>query len=402
MPRIAVAGAGIGGLAAALALAEAGCTVEIFERAEALEAVGAGVQVSPNASLVLGRLGVLDALRSAAVEPSDVVMRRARDGAVLARVPLGPSAADRYGAPFLAVLRGDLQAALLSRVAGHPAITLHLGRRIAGYAARDGGVALRFADGSAPAAADGLVGADGLRSAIRRQMTGVDDARAATRSAFRATVPREAADAEALLPRSVLWLGRRAHLVHYPVAGRRQVNVVAITDEGAGPPDGDVWSQPAEAAAIERRFADWAGPARRLIAAAPAWRKWPLFDRPPLPRWSDGAVTLLGDAAHPMLPFLAQGAAQSIEDAAVLADSVSRCAGDLPAAFRAYEGLRRPRTSRVQAQSARQGSIYHLGPPASTARDVVLSILGPTRLAARFDWLYDAPVEVRRFAGPKR
>ncbi len=400
MPRIAVAGAGIGGLAAALSLAEVGCTVEIFERAPTLEPIGAGVQLSPNATLVLDRLGVLDALRPSAIEPSEVLMRRARDGAVLARVPLGPAA--RYGAPFLAVLRGDLQAVLLSRVAAHPGTALHLGRGVAGYAARGRAVAVHFADGGAPVAADALVGADGIRSAVRRQSAGGDDARVPTRAAFRAVVPRDAVDADTLLPRSNLWLGRRTHLVHYPVAGGRSVNVVGIVDQAAAQPDGDLWSQPAEAAAVARHFADWAEPARRLIAAAPGWRRWPLFDRPPLPRWSEGAVTLLGDAAHPMLPFLAQGAAQSIEDAAVLADSVARCGGDLPAAFLDYETMRRPRTSRVQAQSASQGGVYHLGPPASLARDVVLSILGPARLAARFDWLYDAPAEVRRFAGPKR
>lgn len=399
MPRIAVAGAGIGGLAAALALAEVGCAVDVYERAGTLDAVGAGVQLSPNASLVLRRLGVLDELGPAAVESSEVLMRRARDGAVLARVPLGPAAAARYGAPFLSALRADLQAALLARVALRPAIALHLGRAVEGYEGSGRGVALRFADGAA--AADGLVGADGIRSAVRRQMTGAVDASASTRSAFRASVPRAAADPDALVPRSNLWLGRGAHLVHYPVDGGRRVNVVAIVDEGAPTGGTETWSQPAEAAAVERRFADWAPPARRLIAAAPDWRRWPLLDRPPLPRWSDGAVTLLGDAAHPMLPFLAQGAAQSIEDAAVLADAVARCGGDLPAAFRAYEGLRRPRTSRVQAQSARQGRVYHLGPPASLARDIVLSTLGPARLAARVDWLYDAPAEVRRFAGTR-
>ena len=396
MPRIAVAGAGIGGLAAALALAELGCAVDVYERAGSLEAVGAGVQLSPNASLVLRRLGVLDALGPKAVGSAEVMMRRARDGAVLARIPLGPAAEARYGAPFLSALRADLQAALLARVARRSEIALHLGRGVEGYAVGGERVALRFNEGTA--AADGLIGADGIRSAVRRQLAGDESTPASTRSAFRASVPREAADAEALLPRSNLWLGRRAHLVHYPVDGGRRVNVVAIVDEGASARNAELWSQPAEAAAVERRFVNWAAPARRLIAAAPEWRRWPLFDRPPLARWSEGAVTLLGDAAHPMLPFLAQGAAQSIEDAAVLADAVSRCGGDLPAAFSAYEGLRRPRTSRVQAQSARQGTIYHLGPPACFARDIVLSTLGPARLAGRVDWLYDAPAEVRRFA----
>ena len=329
-------------------------------------------------------------------------MRRARDGATLARVPLGPAAEARYGAPFLSALRADLQAALLAGVARRPAISLHLGHGVEGYGVEGHGtggrgVTIRLA--TSTAAADGLVGADGIRSAVRRQMAGAEDARASARSAFRASVPCEAADADALLPRSNLWLGRRAHLVHYPVDGGRRVNVVAIVHEGAPPRAGESWSQPAEAAAVGRRFADWAAPARRLVAAAPDWRRWRLFDRPPLARWSEGAVTLLGDAAHPMLPFLAQGAAQSIEDAAVLADAVARSGGDLPTAFLAYESSRRPRTSRVQAQSARQGRIYHLGPPASFARDLVLSALGPARLAERVDWLYDAPIEVRRFAG---
>ncbi len=401
MIRVAVAGAGIGGLSAALALAEAGCGVDVYERAPALAEAGAGVQLSPNASLVLARLGVLDRLRAGWIEPAEVLIRRAHDGAALARIPLGAGAALRHGAPFLLVLRSHLQAALAARAAQNPAVALHLGRDVAGYRRAAGGVTVRFADaGAAPAPADALVAADGIRSAVRRQVagSGPDDARASGRSAWRSLVPRADAEPEALLPRSNLWLGRRAHLVHYPVDAGALVNVVAIIDEGAPADEGGFYAVPGEAAAVERRFAGWAGPARRLIAAAPGWRRWPLFDRPPLPRWSDGPVTLLGDAAHPMLPFLAQGAAQSIEDAAVLADAVASARGDLAAAFSIYEGLRRPRTSRVQAESRRQGTVYHLGPPASLLRDLVLSTLGPERLAARYDWLYDAPDAVRRFA----
>ncbi len=298
-------------------------------------------------------------------------MRRARDGAVLARIPLGPAAEARYGAPFLSALRADLQAALLAGVARRPGIALHLGRGIDGYAARRAaGSRSASPAGPPPRTAPPSTPWWAPTASARRcggNWRATHPAPAATRSAFRASVPRAAADAEALLPRSNLWLGRRAHLVHYPVDGGRRVNVVAIVDEGSSARDAGLWSQPAEAATVERRFAGWAAPARRLIAAAPEWRRWPLFDRPPLGRWSEGAVTLLGDAAHPMLPFLAQGAAQSIEDAAVLADAVSRCGGDLPAAFSSYEALRRPRTSRVQAQSARAGR--HLPPrPAGLPR----------------------------------
>ncbi len=401
MVDIAVAGAGIGGLAAALALAEIGARVSVYEQAATLEPVGAGVQISPNATLVLRRLGVLNLLRTSAVAPSEVLIRRARDGATLARLPLGPDAEARYGAPFLVVLRADLQAALLARVAATAAITLHIGCGVLSYDAQHDGVRLRFTDkGRAPHAVDALVGADGIRSTIRRQLAGPghDDARASGRSAYRSLVPCEAAPPDARLPRSNLWLGRRAHLVHYPVSGGTMVNVVAIVDEDAAEPDDGFWSQPAEAASVEAAFAGWSKEARQLIATAPAWRKWPLFDRPPLHRWSEGAVTLLGDAAHPMLPFLAQGAAQAIEDAAVLADSIRRTFNDLPAALASYQVERLSRTARVQAQSRRQGYIYHFGPPASALRDLVMAGLGRDRLAAGMDWLYAAPVAVRRFA----
>ena len=397
---IAVAGAGIGGLAAALALAETGAGVTVYERAETLEPIGAGVQLSPNAALVLRRLGVLDAVRARATEPAEVLIRRGRDGAALARVPLAAAEA-RYGAPFLVALRADLQAALLARAVAHPGVALVFGQGVSGYERIADGVLLRFGPGGLPPAQHGaVVAADGIRSAIRRQMAGAapDDVAASGRTAWRALVPCTAADTDALVARSNLWLGPRAHLVHYPVGAGAVVNVVAIVDDGAAPDDPAAWSLPGEGKELERRFAGWASPARRLIAAAPGWRRWPLFDRPPLARWCDGPVALLGDAAHPMLPFLAQGAAQAIEDAAALADAMAREPGEPAAAMAAYAASRRPRTARVQAESRRQARVYHLAPPASLMRDFVLSRLGPDRLVARFDWLYDAPSDVRRFA----
>jgi salicylate hydroxylase len=210
-------------------------------------------------------------------------------------------------------------------------------------------------------------------------------------------VPHGAAEADALAPRSNLWLGRRAHLVHYPVGAGEAVNVVAVVDEPAEDRGASPWGEPADPAPLLRLVAGWAEPARRLVGAAPRWRRWPLHDRAPIRRWSDGPVVLLGDAAHPMLPFLAQGAAQSIEDAAVLACAVADEPHDLPSAFRSYGARRLDRTARVQGESRRQGVIYHLPRPASDLRDLVLSKLGADRLAARLDWLYEAPAEVRRF-----
>ena len=399
MPHIAIAGAGIGGLTAAIALSRVGAIVTVYERAETLAEVGAGVQLSPNATAVLARLDLLDALREKAVEPTETLLRRSRDGASLARIPLGTRASQRYGSPFLVVLRADLQAALVTRAKRDPAITLRLGQGVSSYRNVEHGVCLTFGDLPHPAATlDGLVGADGIRSTVRQSMMGPspDDTKPSDRSAWRSLVARDVADPEALVARSNLWLGAGAHLVHYPVDGGRLVNVVAVIDETVGAGRDAFWSMPAEAATLERRFATWAEPARRLIAAAPGWRKWPLFDRPPLRRWSDGAATLLGDAAHPMLPFLAQGAAQAIEDAGVLADCVATSREGLPAAFQTYEGLRRPRTARVQVESRRQGSVYHLGAPASLLRDIVLRSLGPDRLTARYDWIYAGPATISR------
>lgn len=189
---------------------------------------------------------------------------------------------------------------------------------------------------------------------------------------------------------SSLWLGRRAHLVHYPLRGGSVVNVVAIVDEDFRAAQGvDFWSSPGDAAALEPRFAAWHASARALLAAASEWRKWPLFDRDPLPSWSAGRVALLGDAAHPMLPFLAQGAAQAIEDAAALGEALAQDR-DIPRGLRAYQAARQARAARVQRESRRQGAIYHLGGPAAWARDSALRALGGANLLARYDWLYDA------------
>ena len=392
MPRIAIVGAGIGGLSAALALARAGFDVTIFERAEAVASFGAGVQLSPNATAVLARLGLLEALRRRAVEPSEVLIRRGRDGAALARIPL---AEGRFATPFLVVLRADLQGVLSDAVRHDDAIALRFGQRVTAFADEAEGVRVITAgQPSSNERFDALVGADGIRSCVRRRLAGraPDDAASAGRSAWRSLIASDAAPEEARQPRSNLWLGANAHLVHYPVDGGRAINVVAIVDDDATSSD-DVafWSTPADPTVLTARFSGWAKPVRQLIDAAAEWRKWPLFDRPPLARWSRGAVTLLGDAAHPMLPFLAQGAAQSIEDAAVLADCAAAHPVDLARAFSAYEQLRKPRTARIQLESRRMARVYHLTRPASFARDAVLRSLGPRRLAARYDWLYAGP-----------
>ncbi|ACK49951.1 monooxygenase FAD-binding [Methylocella silvestris BL2] len=390
-----IAGAGIGGLSAALFLAATGWRVSLFESAPVIEAVGAGLQLSPNATAILRQIGVLERLGRTSLAPKAVRVLRARDGATLALMRLD-RAESRWGAPYLLAHRADLQRALLDAAAGQEAIALHTGVALTGFASGPGGVtaALRKGMTRFEVAGDCLIGADGSRSLVRGRLLGGDDAlNMSRRAAWRALVPADRAPPEALRPESCLWLGRKAHLVHYPLRGGSVVNVVAIVAQEQGKADeGPFWSNAADPAELVETFKGWHESARALLAGAGEWRKWRLHDRDPLPGWSAGRVALLGDAAHPMLPFLAQGAAQAIEDAGALGAALGRvkAGGDIPGALSAYGASRLPRASRVQLESRAQERIYHLSGPAAFARDLALRAMGGERLLARYDWLYRA------------
>jgi salicylate hydroxylase len=399
MVSVVVTGAGIGGLTAALGLAQAGVDVTLFDRAPVLHEVGAGLQLSPNATGALARLGLLDRIRETAVRPDHVRVRRGRDGTDLARLPLGDIAEARFGAPFLVTHRADLQAALLDAARANERVTLMTGHTVERFV-EDGdkvAVSLRSGTETRTLMAHGLVGADGLRSRIRSALNPGrhDDRIFCGRTAWRALIPAAQAPAASLLPLSNLWLGRKLHMVHYPVRGGALVNVVAIVeDRWRGDTSETLWTVHGDPAELRGKFAGWAAEARALIEAAPEWRIWPLFDRPPLREWSSGAVTLMGDAAHPMLPFLAQGASQAIEDGWVLGQAVQR-RPRLADAFRLYEQVRRPKADRAQRESRRQGRIYHLGSAGAQLRDAALRLMGQDRMLARFDWLYRLESQVR-------
>ncbi len=395
MTRVVIAGAGIAGLTAAIALAEAGLEVMLLDRSALLGEAGAGLQLSPNATRVLGRLGVLGRVSQTAVKLEAVRIRRGRDGADLARLPLGDEAEARFGAPFLVCHRADLHSALLDAALSHPGVTITTGESLESFASdrEQVAVTLRSAEGHhRTVSADGLIGADGLGSTVRSTLAGPSDQPVYSgQTAWRAVIPVERVSAACRLWNSNLWLGRKTHLVHYPVRNGSLVNVVAIVEDrwkgGSAP---DFWAVPGDPARLRLAFEGWCAEARALIDAAPDWRIWPLFDRPPLPRWSEDGVTLVGDAAHPMLPFLAQGAAQAIEDGWALGQAVRRHRNGLTTAFAAYEAARRPKADRVQRVSRLQGALYHLGPPASLVRDIGMRALGPDRMLARYDWLYGA------------
>jgi salicylate hydroxylase len=385
-----IAGAGIGGLTAALALAKAGFRAVIFEQADELHETGAGIQLSPNATRVLIGLGMSARLESRLVAPDSLLVRHARTGREIVRMPLGSDAASRYGAPFWVLHRADLQAALLEAVGENPDVLLMLGSRVEDFAEHADGLTVKVRRAGALVDERGiaLVGADGLWSVLRERLGDKTSPIFARRKAWRAAVPADAVPEEFREPVVQLWLGYKTHLVHYPVRGGQLINIVAITRETQAQQS---WGEPADRDALLAHFLPgvWSSSARTLLDLPDRWLTWALHDRPAPRNWGQGRMTLLGDAAHPMLPFLAQGAGAAIEDAAVLADCL-KVSADAPAtAMRRYESLRRARTAKIQGAARFTGALYHLRFPASVARNLALRRMGGEKLRARYDWLYD-------------
>jgi salicylate hydroxylase len=385
-----VAGAGIAGLSAALALAQSGRAVRVFERADVFDEFGAGLQLSPNATGILRGLGVLEGLADKALAPRAIRIRRGADGREISRLPL-TEAEGRWGAPYLVAHRADLHRALLERVAAAPQITVTRGQPVRNYEQDAHEVTVTTGHGPAFEHVSGclLLGADGLRSSIREHLLADGQPRFAARSAWRGLVDAGELPVAFRLPEVNLWLGRRAHVVHYPLRAMKVINIVAIlNDDGQGDaPLTDAFAAPGDARLVAQRFASWSPRLRTLIDAVDSWRKWPLFERKTPRKLTDRRVALVGDAAHPMLPHLAQGAAQAIEDADVLARQLAR-QGGVVSALECYGHKRRRRLLKINAQAEQLGHIYHLSGPAAMVRDMAIQWLGPERMLARYDWLY--------------
>ncbi len=382
---IVIAGAGIGGLTTALTLAAAGFRVVIAERSQELSEVGAGIQIAPNAGRVLARLGLDRAMAQAAIEPLAIDIMNGLTGRRLTAVP-DSAFRQRYGFPYRVIHRADLQSVLAAAVRRVPAIRLHLGTVVEGSKLQPDSLLVRLKrqDGGEVVQAAALIAADGVWSSHRQAIPGSASPRPNGRTAWRALVAADVAAAFISMRRVGLWLGPDAHLVHYPVAQGAAVNLVAVVEEAWDKPG---WNVPGEPAEINRRFAGWCGAARRLLAAPFAWQKYALAPLDPTGPWVNERTALLGDAAHAMVPFLAQGAAMAIEDAAVLAASLYG-ASDIPAALSAYEAARKPRVTRLWRAAQQTGDTYHYGAAMAALRNAALTVAGPRLILGQTDWIY--------------
>jgi len=382
--RVLIAGGGIGGLATAIALGRRGIDAEILERSAFSEETGAGIQLGPNATRALSALGVLDAIEPHAFRPEAISIYDGISGRKLSSVPLGKATEQRYGAPYLTLHRADLHAGLRAVAESLAPLVLRPGFGVTAIDAQGGDVVARAGDGSEAKGAS-LIGADGLWSAVRPLIMPEARLRFTGASAWRARLPRSSLPSPFDAPVVGLWLGPGSHLVHYPVCGGDDLNIVAVTEGGAARQG---WNQSGSAETLLAGFTRWTKDSKSLLERAATWRNWSLYRLTGLRRFSEGRIALLGDAAHPVLPYLAQGAALAIEDAVVLAACIAASPGDAPSAFRRYERLRRPRASHVQRLSRRFGWLYHMSGPLRLARNLVLARRSEETALQRLDWLY--------------
>ncbi|WP_029058766.1 FAD-dependent monooxygenase [Stappia stellulata] len=380
-----IAGAGIGGLTAAIALSRRARPVTVLEAAPALDPIGSGLQLSPNALHVLRGLGLEEAVRREAVAPDAIRVMSARNGKPIAEIPLGPAAEARYGAPYLVIHRGDLQHVLVDAARASAGIDLRLGTRVrdARQNADAVQVEIETATGNDHLSGGALVGADGVWSNVRRRVMGLRQAVFSGRTAYRAVIPIERVPAK-WRSATGLWLGPRAHVVHYPVSGGKQFNIVALVAEDW---QEESWSTPADTSALLARFGAWPGECRDLLSLPDTYLKWALCGMDPGTSWVNGRFALLGDAAHAMLPFAAQGAGMSIEDADALARAIDTT-DRLPDALSRYQAERQDRAESVLRLARANDRVYHMSAPMALARDAVMKGLGGERLLARLDWLY--------------
>jgi salicylate hydroxylase len=387
---VAIVGGGIGGLSAALSLLRAGVDAHVYEQAKALTEIGAGIQITPNACRILHRLGLADALATTGVKARALHQRRWDDGRTLLRTPVAEVMEPAFGAPYYQIHRADLLQILARAL---PPANLHLGHRFTALADRGHQVEVAF-ENRERVTVDALIGADGIHSAVRRVVFGPEHPRFTGCVCYRGLVPADRLWHLNLETTAQVWMGPGKHFVHYFVRNRQLVNFVAIIEQDAWTRES--WTDRGEVADALTAFEGWHPQVRDILVAVDETFVWALFDRTPMERWSAGRVTLLGDACHAMLPFMAQGAAQSIEDGATLAGCLSQVdAAQVPEALLRYERLRLPRTSRVQSLSEASKQRFHIPDgPAQVARDAEMASGRTDFSLSAVAWLYGHDAQV--------
>jgi 2-polyprenyl-6-methoxyphenol hydroxylase-like FAD-dependent oxidoreductase len=379
---VLVVGGGIGGLAVALGLARAGHRVTVLEAAAVFEEIGAGIQVGPNGFRMLDALGVGPVVRSRAVHVDELRLRCGVSGSLISRLPIDAGFVDRFGT-YAVVHRNDVLTPLLDACQNDERVDLRVNSGVEAYTQDSSGVTAVLRSGE-HVRGSALVGADGLRSAVRRQLVGDGDPQVSGHTTFRAVIP--AASVPAALKENVvtLWAGPRYHVVWYVIAGGRYVNLVATTDNGATDP---MTGKPVEHEDVVRHFTPLCDDAARIMELADEWRAWVLCDRSPITSWQDSLVVLLGDAAHPVLQYAAQGACQALEDAVCLSSVFDP--QDVGGSFARYVAMRSARTARVHHVSRLMGrEVYHPAGDAAAARDAMFASWTTADLHERLEWLY--------------
>ena len=384
---ILISGGGIGGLITAYALARQGFPVRLFEQSPEFREVGAGIQLGPNIFRVLEKIGLKDAVLADAHRPPAQEMRDALTGKLIVRIPLEEAFFQRFGEPYAVTHRADIHGTFLRACQNSNLVTLETSRRVDSFEDTGKGVTVTLEDGQ-KAEGRALIGCDGMWSKIRERIVGDGKPRVSGHIAYRAVLKREDVPKDLWRPEVVLWAGPRTHLVHYPLRRGELYNLVAVFhsdhyEEG--------WNAEGSKDLLWQHFKGQCPEVLRMLERIETWRMWVLCDREPVKNWTLGRVTLLGDAAHPMLQYLAQGACMATEDAVLLAEKARAQPDDLPAAFNAYTQDRYLRTARVQIMARVYGDFYHARGVTAELRDITLSGRTPQQSYDGIAWLYGGP-----------
>ena len=392
--QVLVVGGGVGGLSAALALARQGIAAHVVEQAPEFKEIGAGIQLGPNVFWMFEVLGLTEPISALAVFPNNLIMMDSITGEEVTRIALGDAFRKKFKQPYALIHRADLHKVLLDACRSSNLIKLDAGQKIVTVEEMKDGIVAHTETGKEYRGA-ALIGADGLWSTIRQIVVGDGKPKVAGHIAYRAVLPTSEMPEKFRWRDMVLWAGEKVHLVHYPLRTGDLFNLVAVFHSDRYEEGWDSFGDPAE---LQERFAKTCAPVRTLLNKIESWRMWVLCDRPPIREWSRGRITLLGDAAHPMLQYLAQGACMSIEDAVCLAGAVTAAEGDYAAAFLAYQKARYLRTGRVQIMARVYGEFYHASGVAKELRNMMLSARTAADAMAGMEWLYGERKELTQGA----